>query len=165
MIPFSFEVNSVRIWVDADACPNVIKEILFRAALRTKTVMTLVSNQFLNIPPTPFIKKIQVSAGFDVADNKIVELMGSGDLIITADILLADAVVNKGGTALNPRGKLYTPRNMKQHLSLRNFNTDLRNAGVMTGGPAGLSKKEIRAFADSLDSFLARYSANTRETR
>jgi uncharacterized protein YaiI (UPF0178 family) len=147
----------MRVWVDADACPNAIKEMLFRAALRTKTTITFVSNQFLNIPISPFVQRIQVSAGFDMADKKIIEEMEKGDLVVTADILLADLAVDKGGTALNPRGKLYTPKNMKQHLSLRNFNTELRSAGVMTGGPAGLNKKEIGAFADSLDSFLARF--------
>ncbi len=147
----------VRVWVDADACPNAIKEILFRAAMRTKTVVTLVSNNFLSTPVSPFIQKMQVPMGFDVADKKIVDSLEKNDLVITADIILADLVVDKGGTALNPRGKLYTPKNMKQHLSLRNFNTELRNAGVMTGGSAGLSKKEIRLFADSLDAFLAHH--------
>jgi uncharacterized protein YaiI (UPF0178 family) len=147
----------VRVWVDADACPNAIKEILFRAAVRTKIFVILVSNNFLSIPSSPFIQKMQVSAGFDMADKKIVESMDKGDLVITADIILADLVVNQGGTALNPRGKLYTPKNMKQHLSLRNFNTELRSAGVITGGSASLSKKEIRMFADCLDTFLARH--------
>lgn len=146
----------MRVWIDADACPKPIKEILFRAALRTKTVIILVANQFLSIPVSPFIQKMQVPSGFDVADQKIVDSMEKGDLVITADIILADLVVDKGGTALNPRGKLYTKKNMKQHLSLRNFNTELRGAGVMTGGPAGLSKKDIQAFADSLDTFLAK---------
>lgn len=147
----------MRIWIDADACPKPIKEILFRAALRTKIVTVLVSNQFLDIPLSPFIQKLKVSSGFDVADKKIVDSMEKNDLVITADIILADLVVDKGGAALNPRGKLYTRDNIKEHLSLRNFNTDLRSAGVMTGGPAGLSKKEIQAFADSLDSYLTRF--------
>ena len=151
------KVIQVRIWVDADACPNAIKEILCRAAQRTKILLTFVSNNFLSTPLSPFIQKIQVPAGFDVADKKIVDSIEKGDLVITADILLADLVVDKGSTALNPRGKLYTPKNMKQHLSLRNFNTELRNAGLMTGGSAALSKKEIRLFADNLDTFLARH--------
>ena len=153
------KVIPMNVWIDADACPKPIKEILFRAAVRTRTVITLVSNQFLNIPISPFIKKMQVPSGFDVADQKIVESMVEGDLVITADIILADLVVDKGGTALNPRGKLYTKKNMKQHLSLRHFNTELRSAGVMTGGPASLNKKDIQAFADSLDAFLARHSS------
>lgn len=110
----------------------------------------------MSIPVSPFIQKVQVPSGFDVADQKIVDSMEKGDLVITADIILADLVVDKDGTALNPRGKLYTKKNMKQHLSLRNFNAELRDAGVMTGGPAGLSKKDIQAFADSLDTFLAK---------
>ncbi|HQY22337.1 MAG TPA: DUF188 domain-containing protein, partial [Gammaproteobacteria bacterium] len=99
----------MRVWVDADACPNAIKEILFRAAMRTKTVVTLVSNNFLSTPVSPFIQKMQVPMGFDVADKKIVDSLEKNDLVITADIILADLVVDKGGTALNPRGKLYTP--------------------------------------------------------
>jgi uncharacterized protein YaiI (UPF0178 family) len=147
----------MKIWVDADACPNIVKEILFRAANRTKTILTLVANQPLNAPLSPFIKKIQVSAGFDVADNQIVLEMQGGDLVITADIPLADAVIEKGGSALNPRGELYSPSNIKQRLAMRNFSEDLRSSGVRTGGPAKLGKKEIQAFANSLDQFLAKH--------
>ena len=145
----------MQIWVDADACPNVIKEILFRAADRTKTQIILVANQLLRSPPSPFIKKMQVSAGFDVADNQIVQNMQPGDLVITADIPLADAVIDKGGIALNPRGELYSESNIKQRLSMRNFSEQLRSTGIMTGGPAALSKKEIQAFANCLDQFLS----------
>ncbi len=145
----------MRIWVDADACPNVIKEILFRAADRTKTQLILVANQPLRSPPSPFIKKMQVSSGFDVADNQIVLNMQAGDLVITADIPLADAVIDKGGIALNPRGELYSKGNIKQRLSIRNFSEQLRSTGVVTGGPARLSKKEIQAFANRLDQFLS----------
>lgn len=146
----------MHIWVDADACPNVIKEILFRAAIRTRTTLTLVSNHALSSPPSPFIRKMQVTAGFDVADNKIVDCVQSGDLIITADIPLADAVINKGGTALNPRGELYTEKNIKERLAIRNFSTDLRGSGVRTGGPAAISKKDIQSFANALNAFLSR---------
>lgn len=145
----------MRIWVDADACPKIIKEILYRAAIRTKTTMILVANQPLYTPISPFIQKIQVSPGFDVADNKIVEDMEPGDLVITADIPLADAVVTKEGTALDPRGTLYTKRNIKQKLSLRNFNAELRSSGAMMGGPPTLSKKETQTFANAIDKFLA----------
>ncbi len=141
-------------WIDADACPKAIKEILYRAAVRTKITFTLVANQPLITPLSPFIQKIQVQAGFDMADKKILQSMESGDLVVTADILLADAVVDNKGTALDPRGKLYTTQNMKQHLSTRNFNTELRSAGVLTGGPATLNKKDIQAFANNLDKFL-----------
>jgi len=145
----------MQIWVDADACPNAIKDILFRAANRTKTVMILVANQPMHSPPSSFIKKVQVSAGFDVADNHIVQQMQPGDLVITADIPLADAVVEKGGKALNPRGELYTPSNIKQRLAIRNLSDSLRSSGKITGGPAQLSKKEIQAFANALDRILA----------
>jgi uncharacterized protein len=146
----------MQIWVDADACPNAIKDILFRAANRTKTVMTLVANQPMRSPPSPFIKKIQVAAGFDVADNHIVHEMHAGDLVITADIPLADAVVEKGGKALNPRGELYTPSNIKQRLAIRNLSDSLRSSGKLTGGPPQLTKKEIQVFANALDRILAK---------
>ena len=145
----------MKIWVDADACPNLIKEILFRAAKRKKIQMVFVSNQPIYISPSPFIKHLLVTGGFDMADNKIVEEMDAGDLVITADIPLADAVVSKGGKALNPRGELYSENNIKQRLSIRNFSEGLRGSGVMTGGPAKISKKEIQAFANCLDQLLS----------
>ncbi len=145
----------MRVWVDADACPKQIKEIIYRAAERTQIVFTLVANQFLATPNSPYITTIRVCSGFDVADQKILDSMAKGDLVVTADIPLADAVVNQGGTALDPRGRLYTHHNMKQHLSTRNFNTELRGAGMITGGPAGLGKKEIQLFANNLDKYLA----------
>lgn len=144
----------MRIWVDADACPKVIKEILFRAAARTKTNLVLVSNHALSAPPSPFITKMQVVAGFDVADNKIVQNVQPGDLVITADIPLASAVIDKNCIALNPRGELYSQQNIKERLSIRNFSTDLRSSGVRTGGPATLSKREIQEFANKLDGVL-----------
>ncbi len=144
----------MRILIDADACPKIIKEILFRAAMRTETTLIVVSNHALTIPSSPYITRIQVTAGFDVADNKIIELITPGDLVITADIPLADAVVTKECIALNPRGERYTPANIKQRLSIRNFSADLRGSGVITGGPATLSKKEIQSFANELDKIL-----------
>lgn len=145
----------MQIWVDADACPNVIKDILFRASKRTNTCLVLVANQPMRSPFSVLIKKIQVGAGFDVADRRIVDEMESGDLVITADIPLADAAIDKGGFALNPRGELYTKTNIKQRLSVRNFSESLRSSGVMTGGPAVIGKKDVQAFANALDRFLA----------
>ena len=144
----------MRIWVDADACPKVIKDILFRAAARTQTALVLVSNHALTAPPSPYISKMQVLAGFDVADNKIVEQVQPNDLVITGDIPLAAAVIDKGAKALNPRGELYSAANIKERLSIRNFSTDLRGSGVITGGPAALGKREIQAFANALDKIL-----------
>lgn len=144
----------MRIWVDADACPKVIKEILFRAANRKKISMILVANQPIFVPPSPFIKTVKVSSGFDVADNYIVCNINESDLVVTADIPLADAVIQKGCFALNPRGIFYSSANIKQHLSTRNFNTELRSAGLVTGGPSILNKKDIQLFANALDSFL-----------
>lgn len=147
----------MRIWVDADACPKVIKDILFNAAIRTSTELVLVSNSALTSPPSPLITKIQVLTGLDSADDKIIQQLQAGDLVITADIPLADAVITNGGIALNPRGELYSAANIKQRLSIRNFSADLRGSGIRTGGPAVLGKKEIQAFANSLDRVLMRH--------
>ncbi|OGI54386.1 MAG: hypothetical protein A3D32_02770, partial [Candidatus Muproteobacteria bacterium RIFCSPHIGHO2_02_FULL_60_13] len=125
----------MQIWVDADACPNVIKEILFRAAERVQVCLTLVANQLLRTPPSGYIKALQVPAGFDVADSKIVQQLQPGDLVITADIPLAALVIEKGGHALNPRGEFYTTENIQERLTMRNFMDELRNTGVNTGGP------------------------------
>lgn len=144
----------MQIWMDGDACPKVIKELLFRAAIRTKTTMTVVSNHALTIPGSPYIKRWQVGAGFDVADNYIVETLQAGDLVITADIPLADDVVTKGGIALNPRGELYTSNNIKQHLARRNLNESLRSAQMIRGGPDKLSSKDTQLFANALDKLL-----------
>lgn len=146
----------MQIWVDADACPNVIKEILFRAATRAQVLLTLVANQLLRTPPSPFIKAIQVPSGFDVADSKIVQQLQCGDLVITADIPLAALVIEKGGHALNPRGEFYTTENISERLAMRNFMDDLRNTGVKTGGPAVLSLSDRQAFANQLDRFLTK---------
>lgn len=144
----------MRIWVDADACPKVIKDILFRAANRKKIEMILVANQSIFVPFSHFIKTVKVSSGFDVADNYIVCHLDKGDLIVTADIPLADAVIEKGCFALNPRGIFYSTKNIKQHLSMRNLNAELRNTGLITGGPSTLNKKDIQLFANALDQFL-----------
>ncbi|MCR4331337.1 MAG: YaiI/YqxD family protein [Sulfuricaulis sp.] len=146
----------MQIWVDADACPNVIKEILFRAATRARVSLTLVANQLLRTPPSPYIKALQVPAGFDVADSKIVQQLQSGDLVITADIPLAALVIEKGGHALNPRGEFYTRENIGERLTMRNFMDDLRNTGVNTGGPEVLSLTDRQAFANQLDRFLTK---------
>ena len=145
----------MQILVDADACPNVIKEILFRAANRTQITLICVANQIVRIPFSAFIKKILVPTGFDVADNYIIQHMQEKDLVITADIPLADAVIEKGGVALNPRGELYSPSNIKHRLAMRNLNETLRSSGIMTSGPIQIGKKEIQLFSNSLDRFLA----------
>ena len=146
----------MQIWVDADACPNVIKVILFRAATRAQVALTLVANQLLRTPPSPYIKAIQVPSGFDVADSKIVQQLQSGDLVVTADIPLAALVIEKGGHALNPRGEFYTTENIRERLAMRNFMDELRNTGVNTGGPAVLSLSDRQAFANQLDRFLTK---------
>ena len=151
----------MQIWVDADACPAAIKEILFRAAERTHCLITLVANQVLRIPISPYVKFLQVPAGFDVADKKIVELLVAGDLVITADIPLAAATIEKGGMALNPRGERYTPDNIRERLSIRNFMDELRGGGVNTGGPAPLGARDKQAFANGLDAVLARHFKKT----
>ncbi len=145
----------MQIWVDADACPNVIKEILFRAAERVQTPLTLVANKLLRTPPSAYISSIRVEAGFDVADNKIVQKMASGDLVITADIPLASEVIGQGGHALNPRGEFYSRENIEERLTMRNFMDELRETGVQTGGPPALNQKDRQAFANQLDRFLA----------
>ena len=147
----------MKIWVDADACPVAIKEILYRCADRRNISVTLVANQTLRIPQSPNISFKKVPAGFDVADNEIVKRMDSGDLVITADIPLASEVIDEGGLALNPRGELYTRENVKSRLAMRNLMDTLRSGGVDTGGPAALSKKDIQAFANQLDRWLTKH--------
>ena len=145
----------LHIWVDADACPKVIKEILYRVAERTGIPMTLVANQSLSTPRLKNIRSLRVAAGFDVADNEIVKRLESGDLVITADIPLAALVVAKGGFALNPRGELYTKENIQDRLSMRDFMDSLRATGVETGGPASFSQRDRQIFANQLDRFLS----------
>ena len=147
----------MQIWVDADACPNVIKEILFRAAERKSIETVLVANQYLRTPPSAFIRSVQVEQGFDVADNYIAQRCEPGDLVITADIPLAAEVIEKQGHALNPRGEFYTPENIRQRLNMRDFMEQLRNSGVGTGGPAKLGQADRQQFANQLDRFLAKH--------
>jgi uncharacterized protein YaiI (UPF0178 family) len=146
----------MQIWVDADACPGAIKDILFRAADRARIQVTLVANQSMRIPASPYVRFVQVPAGLDVADKRIVELLAPRDLVITADIPLAAAAIDKGAHALNPRGELYTEDNIRERLSMRNFMDELRGSGVATGGPAAMSQRDRQAFANSLDSLLAK---------
>ncbi|GME36267.1 DUF188 domain-containing protein [Pantoea agglomerans] len=142
------------IWVDADACPNVIKEVLYRAADRTATTVTFVANQFLRVPPSPYLRTLQVPAGFDVADNEIVRRCQPGDLVITADIPLAAEVIEKGAAALNPRGERYSSATIRERLTMRDFMDTLRSSGVQTGGPATMSPRDRQQFANELDSWL-----------
>ncbi len=144
----------MQIWVDADACPNVIKEVLYRAATRTKIPVTLVANQALRVPASPLIRTLQVASGFDVADNEIVRRCARGDLVITADIPLAAEVLEKGAAALNPRGERYSPATIRERLTMRDFMETLRSSGVQTGGPATLSPRDRQLFAAELDKWL-----------
>lgn len=146
--------SGLQIWIDADACPNVIKEILFRVAERCQIITTLVANKLLRTPPSRFIKAIQVPSGFDVADQEIVRLLRPGDLVITADIPLAAEVLERGGHALNPRGEFYTLDNIQQYLTMRKFFEELRDSGVETGGPATFSQHDRHTFAAQLDRYL-----------
>jgi uncharacterized protein YaiI (UPF0178 family) len=145
----------MRIWVDADACPGVVKEILFRAAERVGVELTLVANKPLRTPPSALIRSVRVPAGFDVADRRIAQLARPGDLVVTADVPLAAEVVEKGCLALNPRGELYTKENVGEHLAMRNLLDELRNGGLVTGGPAAYGKRDRQAFANQLDRLLA----------
>lgn len=151
----------MKIWVDADACPVAIKNILFRAAERTGVQLTLVANQPVHIPPSRSIKFIQVASGFDVADNEIVKRLGVGDLVITGDIPLAAEVIEKGGYALSPRGELYSADNIRARLNMRDFMDTLRASGIHTGGPPALSQSDQQSFANHLDKLLTRYARNS----
>ncbi|MBE7380413.1 MAG: YaiI/YqxD family protein [Leptolyngbya sp. SIO1E4] len=148
----------MQIWVDADACPKVIKEILFRAAKRVEIKTTLVANQELQIPASPYIDAVQVKAGLDIADSYIVQHLQPKDLVITADIPLAAAAIAKGGYALNPRGEFYDEVNIRQRLSLRDFMDELRSSGVETGGPPPFNQRDREAFANQLDRFLVKHA-------
>lgn len=146
----------MKIWVDADSCPVVIKEILFKAAIRTKMQLTLVANQFISKPNSPYISMMQVSSGFDVADDEIVKLVNVGDLVITADIPLAAEVIEKGGLALNPRGEMYTTDDIRAKLNMRDFMDTMRASGVNSGGPPPLNQNDRQTFANNLDRWLTR---------
>ena len=151
----------MQIWVDADACPKVIKEILYRAAERVKIQLMLVANRPLYCPRSSYLRVIQVPLGFDEADHRIVELMQPGDLVVTGDIPLAAAVVEKGGHALGPRGEQFTEDNVQERLAVRNLMDHLRSTGLETGGPAALSKSDRQAFANGLDQLLTRYFSSS----
>ncbi len=155
-IGYQKEPPIFTIWVDADACPNVIKEILFRAATRTQTPLTLVANNFIRTPNHKLIQFLQVPQGFDVADNEIVQRSQPGDLVITADIPLASELLAKEVQALNPRGELYTRENIGQRLNMRDFMDTMRSSGVHTGGPPPISKSERQSFANALDKILTK---------
>ena len=144
----------MQIWVDADACPNVIKEVLFRAADRTATMVTLVANQTIRTPPSKYLRTLRVEAGFDVADNEIVKRVEPGDLVVTSDIPLAAEVIEKGGVALNPRGERYTTETIRERLNIRDFMDTMRASGVQTGGPAALNQRDRQQFANELDKWL-----------
>jgi uncharacterized protein YaiI (UPF0178 family) len=146
----------MHIWVDADACPAPVKDILFRAATRTGLRLTLVANKLLRVPPSPVIRAVQVAHGFDAADRYIEEAVAAGDLVITADIPLAAAVLARGAHALEPRGELYTRENIKQTLDMRNFMDVLRSSGVETGGPPAFSQSDRQNFANQIDRLLAK---------
>lgn len=149
----------MQIWIDADACPGVIKEILYRACQRKQVELILVANQPLKVPPSPLIRTVRVPPGFDVADNYIVQHMAAGDLVITADIPLAAEVIEAQGHAINPRGASYTTENIRQRLAMRNFMEELRSTGQVSGGPPPLNHSDRQAFANALDRFLAKHCA------
>lgn len=151
------ETVAPQIWVDADACPGVIKEILFRAAERAKIYVTLVANRALSRPASRYVRALTVSGGLDEADDEIVQRMRAGDLVVTQDIPLAARVIEKDGVAINPRGERYTPDNMAERLSMRNFVEELRGAGVQTGGPSAFHARDRQAFANQLDRWLAQH--------
>lgn len=150
--------DGMQIWVDADACPAVIKEILYRAADRRRLRVTLIANQMLRVPPSPWIRSLQVPAGFDVADARIAQEARAGDLVVTADVPLAAQVVAKGAYALDPRGTMLDEANIQERLALRNFMDELRSSGIETGGPNAFSAADRQRFANALDGFLARRS-------
>ena len=145
----------MKIWIDGDACPKGVKEILFRAAERLKISVTVVANKYLRLPPSAYIEMLQVEGGLDVADDEIVNRCAAGDLVITADIPLAARIVKKGAVGLDPRGTLYDSNNIGQILGMRNFMDELRGAGVETGGPNAFGAKERQKFANELDRLLA----------
>jgi len=146
----------MQIWVDADACPVVVKEILYRASTRKKVMVTFVANQYLNIPKSPYLQFIQVGRGFDVADDEIVRRVQEGDMVVTGDIPLADEVIDKKALALNSRGELYTKDTIKARLNMRDFMDTLRSSGVETGGAPPYSQSDRQAFANQLDRWLAK---------
>mgnify|MGYP000014621188 FL=1 len=160
MITSQSQTAGCKIWVDADACPKVIKEILYRAADRVPVMVTLVANQPLQVPRSPYIHTVQVPSGYDVADHHIVEKSTPGDLVVTADIPLAAELIGQGCIALNPRGELYNKENIRQRLNMRDFFDSLRSSGIHTGGPSSISQSDRTAFANQLDRLLRRSNRN-----
>ncbi len=154
----SHDKLTMKIWVDADACPGVIKEILFKAAVRAKVQTTLVANHHLSVPPSPYLSFMQVSSGFDVADDEIVKRLEPNDLVITSDIPLADEVIEAGGHVLSSRGERFTKENIKGRLNIRDFLDNMRSSGVNTGGPPAMSQADRQLFANHLDRRLTKYS-------
>lgn len=151
----------MKIWVDADACPSVVKDILYRAARRWQLSLTLVANQMLYTPPSPLIRAVQVPRGFDVADDYIVEHLSAGDLVITGDIPLASEALGKGALVISPRGERFTADNIRERLSMRDMLEELRSSGVETGGPAAFSQADRREFAGALDKLLQKAQRDT----
>ena len=151
----------MNIWVDADACPVAIREILFRASARTAVRVTLIANQHIPVPRSPRIKMLQVSSGFDMADDEIVNRMDPGDLVVTSDIALAANAIGRGGLVLSPRGERLTQDNIGARLNMRDFMESMRASGVATGGPSALNQADRKAFADALDKLLSRQAGNT----
>lgn len=148
----------MQIWIDADACPRVIRDIILRACARREIVVTLVANQALRVPPSPFVRTMHVSAGADAADDRIVERLSAGDLVITADIPLAARVLARGAHALDPRGQAFDPGSIAERLAMRELLDTLRGAGVETGGPPPLDARDRQNFGNALDRFLARHA-------
>lgn len=153
-----FMTQSISIWVDADACPRVIRDILFRAATRLELPLTLVANHVLPVPQSPWVKAVQVAQGFDVADNYIVEQVGQDDLVITADIPLAAELIEKGAGVISPRGEQFTANNIRQRLNMRDFMETMRSSGEVSGGPPALGPRDKQEFANALDRYLARHA-------
>jgi uncharacterized protein YaiI (UPF0178 family) len=154
------KINPMRIWIDADACPGVIKEIIFRASARTGIPVILVANQPVKVPTGGLVSSIQVPRGFDMADDKIIENIAAHDVVVTADIPLADAAIDKGALAINPRGELYNKDTIKDRLATRNLMQELRDSGLISGGPKALALKDRQAFANKLDAILTAYLRN-----
>ncbi|MCJ8314531.1 MAG: YaiI/YqxD family protein [Saccharospirillaceae bacterium] len=146
----------MNLWIDADACPNQVKEIMFKAANRKKIQLTLVANQYIKIPNSPFISMTQVESGFDVADDYIVAHVEPNDLVITSDIPLADELITKGAQVLTSRGEAFTPQNIKQKLNIRDFMETMRSSGIQSGGPPPLNAQDIQQFANALDRYLSK---------
>ena len=147
---------SFKIWVDADACPNLIKNVIFRLADNRQVDVVLVSNHYVKIPNSRFVSAKQVGKGFDEADNEIIALMSGGDLVVTGDLPLANDVIQKRGFAINPRGTVYDEENIKSHLSRRDLMEDLRDSGVVSGGPSALNKKNVQEFANAIDRLVTK---------